>query len=133
MSSSVFTALESPTKIACRYIDAYNAIDLGGVRALLHPIKFQFSHHNWAAYAASAEDFVSMLDRMAKDTFPNRQFTHIHAIHAVDDVVLLDTSWKATPIVTIPGGSEAGVEFSMNIKSFIVVEEGLITEIRDHN
>ena len=133
MSSSLFTVLDSPIVIARRYIEAYNAVDLDALRTILHPEKFQFSHHNWRAYSASAEEFVSMVGRMATDTFPGRGYTHIHAIHAIDDVVLLDTTWKGMPIITVPGAFESGVEFTQQIKSLIVVADGLITEVRDHN
>lgn len=132
MSSSIYTTLELPTAVARRYIAAYNAVDLDGLRVLLHPEKFQFSHHNWSVYSGSADEFVTMVGQMAEDVFPGRRFTRIHAVHAIDDLVLLDTRWKGTPITTIADTFEAGVEFTLEIKSLIVVEGGLITEIRDH-
>jgi hypothetical protein len=74
-----------------------------------------------------------MLERMANDIFPDRRFTHVHAVHVVEDVVLVDSEWKGTSIVTVPGKFEAGVERTMRLKSMIVVNDGLINEIRDHD
>jgi hypothetical protein len=54
-------------------------------------------------------------------------------MHVIEDVVLIDATWKGTPIVTIPGRFEIGVERTMRLKSMIVVQDGLITEIRDHD
>lgn len=133
MTVERFSTQTTTAAIALQFIEAYDTVDLDALRALLHPEKFQFSHHNWRAYAASADEFVAMIGRMAKDVFPGRRYTHIHAMHVIDDVVLLDTSWKGTPIVDLPGASQAGVEFTQEIKSLIIVENGLITEIRDHN
>ena len=133
MTFDQFSTPASPAAVALRFVEAYDTVDLDALRALLHPEKFQFSHHNWRAYADSADEFVTMVGQMAKDVFPGRRYTHIHAIHAIDDVVLLDTSWKGTPIVDLPGASQAGVEFTQQIKSLIIVQDGLITEIRDHN
>lgn len=126
-------ATEDATTVARRYMAAYGAKDFATVRSLLNPTCFQFSHHNRRAYAADAVAFVAMLERMAAEVFPDRRFTHIRGLHVVDDVVLVDAEWKATPIVTIEGRFQAGVELVMRIKSMLVVERGLITEIRDHN
>lgn len=133
MSDTAFAALDAPVDIARRYVAAYCAKDFEGVRALLDPDRFRFSHHSRGAYADDADAFMAMLERMARDIFPDRRFVHIHAMHAIDDVVLLDAEWKGTSIVTVPGKFEAGVERTMRLKSMIVVEGGRITEIRDHD
>jgi hypothetical protein len=131
--TGLFDALDGAAGVARRYVEAYRAKDFAGLRALLDPVRFQFSHHNRGAYAADVDQFIALLERMAAEIFPDRRFTHVHALHVVDDVVLIDAEWKGTPVVTVPGKFEAGVERTMRLKSMIVVENGLITEIRDHN
>lgn len=133
VGEGLFAESSTALDIAGRYVEAYNAKDFDSLRALLDGDRFQFSHHSRNAYAADADAFVAMLERMAKDIFPDRRFLHIHAVHVVEDVVLLDAEWRGTPIVTIPGKFQAGVERVMRLKSMIVVNAGLITEIRDHD
>jgi hypothetical protein len=124
-------ALSKPLLIANRYLSAYQSENFDELTAILHPSNFQFSHHNRGAY--SAQSFIAMLRRMSVETFPERRFTEIHGVLVIDDVVLLNTSWAGTPVVTVPGKFEAGVEFILHIKSLIVVNDEFISEIRDHN
>jgi hypothetical protein len=131
--TALFEARETAASVARRYVEAYCAKDFAGVAALLDAERFQFSHQSRGAYAADAETFVAMLTRMAAEIFPDRRFEHIHAMHVIEDVVLIDAIWKGTPIVTMPGRFEAGVEQTMRLKSMIVVQDDLITEIRDHD
>ncbi len=129
----VFEAIDGTAAVARRYVEAYCAKDFATLRALLDHERFQFSHHSRGAYAADADFFMAMLERMAVEVFPDRRFTQIHGMHVIDDVVLLDAEWKGTSIVTVPGKFEAGVERTMRLKSMIVVQNGLINEIRDHD
>lgn len=131
--AGLFHTVDSAAWVARQYIEAYCAKDFAAVRALLDAQRFQFSHQSRGAFAKDADEFVAMLERMAADIFPDRRFTAIHGLHAIDDVVLVDAEWRGTPIVTIPGRFEAGVERMMRLKSLIVVRDGFITEIRDHD
>jgi predicted lipid-binding transport protein (Tim44 family) len=131
--SDLFEASASAVSVARRYVEAYGAKDFATIKALLDPERFQFSHHSRGAYAADIATFMTMLERMAVEIFPDRRFVQVHAVHVVEDVVLLDAIWKGTPIVTITGRFEAGVERTMRLKSMIVVQDGRITEIRDHD
>ncbi len=129
----LFESVKQAAEAARAYIEAYCEKDFATLRALLDPDRFQFSHQSRGAYAADADSFIAMLERMATDIFPDRRFTEIRGMHVVDDVVLIDTEWRGTPIVTIAGRFEAGVTLAMALKSMIVVQEGRITEIRDHD
>ena len=131
--TGLFDATDATARVARLYVEAYCTKAFARLRDLLDDDRFQFSHHNRRAYADSADAFVAMLARMATEVFPDRRFSAIRSLHVIDDVVLLDTDWTATPIVTVPGKFEAGVTLNMRIKSMIVVEGGRITEIRDHN
>jgi hypothetical protein len=128
------TAREAePLHIAKKYVSCYKDQNYDELTAILHPRSFRFSHHNRGVYAESAAEFVDLLRRMGAEVFPDRRFTAIRSAHVFDDVVLLDTRWSGRPIVTVPGRFEAGTELVMYIKSLIVVDDGVISEIRDHN
>lgn len=129
----LFEAAEGAAVVARRYIQAYCDKDFATIRALLDTALFRFSHHSRGAYAEDADAFLALVERMAAEVFPDRRFTHIHGLHVIDDVVLVDAEWKGTPIITVPGKFEAGVERTMKLKSLIMVANGLITEIRDHD
>ena len=86
----LFAGSSGALDMARGYIGAYNAKDFESLRTLLDVSRFQFSHHSRSAYAGDAETFVAMLERMAKDIFPDRQFLNIHAVHVVEDIVLVD-------------------------------------------
>jgi|GEM_PF-2927824 len=129
----MFKDVKLVADVARAYIEAYCEQDFSTLRTLLDPDRFQFSHQSRGAYAADANSFIVMLEGMAVDIFPDRRFTRIRGMHVLDDVVLVDTEWRGTPIVTIPGRFEAGVPLVMALKSMIVVQEGRITEIRDHD
>ncbi|MGM3225799.1 ester cyclase [Dickeya zeae] len=131
--STLFAGVNEVVDVARAYIEAYCEQDFATLRSLLNSDHFQFSHQSRGAYARDADSFIAMLEQMAVDIFPDRRFTQIRGMYAVGDLVLIDTEWRGTPIVTIPGRFEAGVILAMELKSMIVVQEGRITEIRDHD
>lgn len=117
-----------------RYLATYQENNWGAMESCLDPERFHFSHHNRSAYAETASDFVELMRKMAEEVVPDGRYTEVRSVWAVHDVVVLSLLWDSgKPITSVPGLLEEGVTQVMHIKSMFVVENGLITELRDHD
>jgi len=116
-----------------RYISAYNAFDVEGMMATLHPdIAFKnVSGGEVNATATGAEAFRQMAEQ-ATTLFASRQQT-ITAFEADENRAHIDIAYEGVLAVDLPNGMKAGDVLKLEGRSEFAFLDGKISQVADYS
>lgn len=118
--------------IADKLIEAYNAVDYDGMRAILAP-DLDFAHHNRGYKFDNREDLLGVMPAFATRLAPDRRFLPPERVTASGNVVVHESIFTGNAKEDIPGWARAGEEFRLKICSvFRFDDSGRIVEWKDH-
>ena len=114
-----------------RYLAAYNAFDLDGLMATLHP---DVAFENVAGGAVSAEgaEAFRALAEQAAALFSSRRQT-ITAFEATEGGAVADVEYRATLAHDLPGGPAAGEAIRIRGRSEFAFRDGRISRLTDRS
>lgn len=116
-----------------RYLDAYNAFDVDGMMATLHP-EVQFENVSGSevnATAFGADEFRELAEQ-SKTLFSSRKQT-ITSFRTKDDQVFIDVAYEGVLASDLPNGMKAGETLTLNGRSEFEFKESKIARIVDYS
>lgn len=116
-----------------RYLSAYNAFDIDGMMATLHPdIEFEnVSGGEVNASASGAGEFRQMAEQATK-LFSSRCQT-ITAFEINEKRALVDIAYEGMLAADLPNGMKAGQTLTLNGRSEFEFKAGKIVRIADYS
>ena len=116
-----------------RYLDAYNAFDVEGMMATIHPdIEFKnVSGGDVNARASGADEFCQMA-KQSTALFTSRQQT-VTAFNAAGDGASIEVAYEGVLAADLPNGMKAGDRLNLNGRSEFEFKDGRIARIVDYS
>lgn len=114
-----------------RYIAAYNAFDMDGMMAVLHPeIGFQnVSSGEVNASVSGSEEFRQLAERSGH-LFSSRKQT-VTGFRAQEDRAFIDVDYEAVLAADMPNGMKKGEILRLTGRTEFTFRDGRIYRIRD--
>ena len=114
-----------------RYVATYNAFDIGGMMAVIHPdIEFKnVSGGKVTATAWDAKEFRRLAEQ-SKELFISRKQT-IAGFKANDDQASIEVAYEGVLASDLPNGMKAGETLRLNGRSEFTFHDGKIYRITD--
>jgi ketosteroid isomerase-like protein len=120
-------------RLITHYLDAYNAFDIDGMMATIHPdVLFEnVSGGEMNASAAGAADFRSLAEYAAGVFETRRQTATAFAIE--DDRATVEVMYEGVPSADLPNGMKAGEVVRLQGRTHFEFRDGKISRIVDHS
>ena len=116
-----------------RYLAAYNAFDIDGMMALIHPdIKFKNISDGEINATASGSEKFRQLAEQSEELFRSRKQT-MTRFQAEGDQAFIEVAYEAVLATDLPNGMKAGETLRLNGRSEFTFHEGMIYRITDFN
>ena len=113
------------------FLQAYNAADLDGMSAALAP-DVVMQHPGRGVDVRGHESVMAHLARSASTTFPGRSYLPSRRRSRAGDRITIEHTWRATPLVDLPGFASAGQPVELEVCAMFWIEDGLITEMTEY-
>jgi GNAT superfamily N-acetyltransferase/ketosteroid isomerase-like protein len=114
-----------------RYIAAYNAFDVEGMLALMHPeVVFRNIAGGEVTAEASGSGQLRVLAERARALFSSRRQV-VTGLVLSGDTATADIDFEGVPAVDLPGGPKAGEALRLRGRSEFVFRDGRIFRITD--
>ncbi len=122
---------DTPLSVVQRYFDAYAGKHWERL-AEIFADQLAFEHHNRNFVCSSAAETIGILKTMGETLIPDRQYTQIHRMEACGDRVVVEATWEATAVQTIPGFAQQGEHLKFDFCSLFIVKAGRIVKWDDY-
>jgi ketosteroid isomerase-like protein len=116
-----------------RYLVAYNARDIDGMMATIHPdVQFKNVSGGEVNATASGADEFRQLAEQSKGLFSSREQT-VRAFESDGDKAVVEVGYEAVLAVDLPNGMKAGETLRLDGRSEFVFRDGRIYQLADYS
>ncbi len=114
-----------------RYLDAYNAFDVDGMMATLHPdIEFENIADGTVNASASGADAFRQMAEQSTGLFSSRCQT-VTSFESEENRAAIGVAYEGVLATDLPNGAKAGSTLRLTGRSEFEFEDRLISRIRD--
>jgi ketosteroid isomerase-like protein len=115
------------------YLDAYNAFDIDGMMATIHPdVQFENVSDGEVNASASGADEFRQLAEQSKGLFSSRNQT-VRAFESDEDKAVIEVAYEAVLAADLPNGMKAGDTLRLDGRSEFVFRDGRIYQLADYS
>ena len=116
-----------------RYIAAYNAFDIDGMMATIHPqVHFENVSDGAVNAAASGAHELRQLAEQSKGLFSSRRQS-IQTFESDGDTAVVEVAYEAVLATDLPNGMKAGETLRLDGRSEFVFRDGRIYQLKDYS
>ncbi|WP_420820996.1 nuclear transport factor 2 family protein [Shimazuella alba] len=120
-------------RLVQQYVDAYNAFDIDGMAALLHPdVEFRNISDGEVEVETKGIDEFRELAEQSKDVFSERCQT-IKQFTLLPNKVEIEIDYEATLAIDLPIGLNAGEKLKLQGKSIFEIKDDKLIVIEDYS